>query len=128
MRGLAWILVAALAAACACKQGGSEEVTGPGTGTGSGTGTGTGTGVTPKPGACDQLEAHVGALYQAGAERTKMTPEEIADSTAMVLGECRAAPDRVGGCAKAATSIAQLEACLAPLDDDGSEGLQFQNK
>ena len=124
MRGLAWILVAALVAACACKQGGSGDVTGPGTGTG----TGGGTVATANPGDCDALAAHVGGLYETGAVGTKMTAEEIADNTAMVLGECRAAPGTVAGCAKAATSIAQLEACLTPLDDEGSEGLQFQNK
>jgi hypothetical protein len=122
MRGLAWLLVAALGAACACKQ---NNGTGPGPGTGGGTDVEVGTG---KPGDCEGLGAHVTELYQASAERTKMTPEEVADNTAMVLGECRTTPGRVAGCAKKATSVAQLEACLPPLDDDGSEGLQFQNK
>ncbi len=121
-----WLLIAALTTACACCKngsGGGGTGSGPGTGTGPGTGGGTG-----KAEACPALQAHVEELYRAAAERTKMTPEEIADNTAMVIGTCKATPDRVVGCARAATSVAQLEACLPPLDDDGSEGLQFADK
>ena len=121
-----WILIAVLTTACACCKngsGGGGSGTGPGTGEGGGTGGGSG-----KAEDCAALSPHVEELYRAGAERTKMTPEEIADNTAMVLGTCSEAPGRVVGCVRAATSIAQLEACLPLLDDDGSEGLQFQNK
>jgi hypothetical protein len=123
---MVWFLVAALATACACKQNTSTG-SGKGTGDGPGTGTGTGTGA-GNPEDCGSLSSHVADLYQANAERTKMTPEEVADNTAMVLAECRTSPDRIAGCARKATSVAQLEACLPPLDDDGSEGLQFQNE
>lgn len=112
------MLLALLLTACACKQKAGE-----------GGGTGTATGASGDPAACDQLQGKVSGLYQAAAERTKMTPEEVADNTAMVIAECRGAPDRVIACARKTTSVAQLESqCLAPLDDEGSEGLQFQGK
>lgn len=120
MRILGCLVAAALATACACKQNGG----GVGPGTGSGTGAGTGSG---DPAACAGIEPHVTELYQAAAERTKLTPEEVADNVAMVRGECQVAPGRVVPCVRRATSVAQLEGeCLAPLDDEGSEGLQFQ--
>lgn len=122
-----WVLIAALTTACACCKNGSGGG-GTGSGPGTGTGSGPGTGGSGKAEECATLQAHVEELYRAGAERTKMTPEEIADNTAMVVGGCKETPDRVVGCARAATSVAQLEACLPPLDDDGSEGLQFSNK
>lgn len=115
-------LVAVLLSACACKQKGSGG-TGPG-----------GDGGKPvdrggDPAACDGVRGKVSGLYQAAAERTKMTAEEVADNTAMVIAECRGAPDHVIGCVENVTSVAQLESqCLAPLDDEGSEGLQFQGK
>jgi hypothetical protein len=124
MRGFGWLAIAVLVAACACKQ---NPGTGGGTGTGTGTGDGPGT-ASGNPEDCGSLSSHVADLYQASAERTKMTPEEVADNTAMVLAECRTRPDRIAGCARKATSVAQLESCLPPLDEDGSEGLQFQNK
>jgi hypothetical protein len=58
-----------------------------------------------------------------------MTPEEVADNTALIVGECRTAPDHVIACVQRVTSVVQLEElCVRKLDDDGSEGLQFQDK
>ncbi|MBK9034085.1 MAG: hypothetical protein IPL61_22920 [Myxococcales bacterium] len=79
--------------ACGCK-GGSATKPGPGTGTGTGTPTGTG----GDPAACDGIAAHVTELYQAAAERTKMTEAEVADNVAMVLAECKTSADRVVAC------------------------------
>ncbi|MBK9032016.1 MAG: hypothetical protein IPL61_11930 [Myxococcales bacterium] len=108
--------------ACGCK-GGSATKPGPGTGTGTGTPTGTG----GDPAACDGIAAHVTELYQAAAERTKMTEAEVADNVAMVLAECKTSADRVVACVTKATAVTQLESsCLAPLDDEGSEGERFR--
>ena len=116
---LAASLVVALAAvlgACACK----------GSSSGGGTGPGTGGGSALDASACDAQEAHVRELYQASAERTKLTDGEIADNTAMVMKECRSAPATLVPCLARATAVAQLEgACLPPLDDDGREGRVF---
>jgi hypothetical protein len=110
-----------VAAGCACKGSG----TGTGRGTGSGSGSGTGGG---DPAACATIEAHVTDLYRASAERTKLTDVEIADNVAMVLGECKEAAARVVPCVQRATAVDQLERqCLAPLDDEGSEGERFRN-
>jgi hypothetical protein len=58
-----------------------------------------------------------------------MTPEEVADNTAMVMAECRAAPNHVVECMGRVTSVVQLETlCMPKLDDEGTEGLQFQGK
>ena len=116
------LVVAIFATACACKQK---------SGTGSGTGTGTGSSgpidTSGDPAACDGIADKVKGLYEANAERTKMTPEEVADNTAMVLAECRAAPNHVVACMGKVTSVVQLETlCMPKLDDEGSEGLQFQ--
>ena len=93
--GLGVIVAATLVAACACKQKSTGGGTGPGGdggGTGSGSNVGSGTG---DPAACDGVAGKVEGLYQASAERTKLTPEEIKDNTAMVMAECKGAPDRV---------------------------------
>lgn len=121
-RGATWcglLLVAMVAVGCACKGSSSGGGTGPGSGSGTGSAAG-------DPAACDGITAHVETLYRASAERTKMTDGEIADNVAMVLAECKDAPARVVPCVQKATAIAQLEGqCLAPLDDDGSEGERF---
>ena len=118
-------------AACGCKQKGGGG-TGPnGDGDGGGTGTGSSGGsvvdTSGDPAACDALATKITGLYQANAERTKMTPEEVADNAAMVMAECRTAPNHVVACVNKVTSVVQLETlCVAKLDDEGSEGLTFQ--
>ncbi|HUQ02441.1 MAG TPA: hypothetical protein VM261_08095 [Kofleriaceae bacterium] len=119
--------------ACGCKQkgGGGTGPNGDGGGTGTGTGSGGGSVVDTSgdPSACDAVATKVTGLYQANAERTKMTPDEVADNAAMVMGECRSAPNHVVACVNKVTSVVQLETlCLSKLDDDGSEGLQFSGK
>lgn len=104
-------------AACACKpRAGGAAIGGDG-GAGGGGG---------DPAACAELAPTVRALYQAEAGPEGLTTEEVADNTELVLAECREAPARVVACARAATGVAQLERdCLAPLDDEGSEGRRF---
>ncbi len=103
-------------AACACKpRAGGAAIGGDGGGGGGG-----------DPAACAELAPTVRALYQAEAGPDGLTAEEVADNTELVLAECREAPARVVACARAATGVAQLERdCLAPLDDEGSEGRRF---
>jgi hypothetical protein len=78
-----------------------------------------GAGPTPAP-SCEPARVRAEQLYGAAASAA---PTEVADNVAMVVADCHADPAGVAGCAAAATSIARLEACLRPLDDDGSEGL-----
>jgi hypothetical protein len=132
MRFVTFALVLALGA-CGCKQkgGGGTGPTGDGDGGGTGTGTGAGSVIDTSgdPAACDAVATKITGLYQANAERTKLTPEEVADNAAMVMSECRTAPDHVIACVNKVTSVLQLETlCLGKLDDEGSEGLQFQGK
>ncbi|MEZ4402224.1 MAG: hypothetical protein R3B06_19520 [Kofleriaceae bacterium] len=109
---------ALVAVGCACGSGAKS--------TGPAGGSGTGGGGAGDPAACDAVALHVTDLYQANAERTKLTPGEVADNVAMVLGECKTAPGRVAPCAAKATAVTVLERdCLLPLDDQGSEGTQF---
>lgn len=123
MKLAAWLVLALVAvdAACACKGSSSGGGTGPGTGGGSGSAL--------DPAACDPQEAHVRDLYQASAERTKMSEAEVGDNVAMVMKECRAAPAKLVPCLARVTAVAQLEAtCLPALDDDGREGRVFLDR
>jgi hypothetical protein len=127
MRFLTFGLVLALAA-CGCKQkgGGGTGPTGDGGGTGTGSGGGSVVDTSGDPAACDAVATKVAGLYQASAERTKLTPEEVADNAALVMAECRTAPNHVIACVNKVTSVVQLETlCMGKLDDEGSEGLQF---
>jgi hypothetical protein len=113
------VLCAVIAVGCACKSKPASGTTGPGTGSGTGTGAN-------DVRACLTIESHVRELYQASAERTKMTDEEVGDNVAMVVASCKEAPTRIVACVGKATAVAQLESqCLPALDDDGSEGQQF---
>ena len=97
MRGLrVGLLVAVLLSACACKQKTSRDTGG-------------------EPTSCDSISGKVSGLYKAAAERTKMTPEEVSDNTAMVIAECRTAPAHVIGCVQKVTSVAQLESVVVNL-------------
>jgi hypothetical protein len=85
---------------------------------------GAGPAPTPAP-SCEPARARAEQLYAAAAAAgpAPAAPTEVADNVAMVAADCQADPHRVAGCAAAATSIGELEACLRPIDDDGSEGL-----
>ena len=49
--------------------------------------------------------------------------EAVADNTAMVMNDCALAPDKVVACIGTAATVKDLEArCLAPIDDEGTEG------
>jgi hypothetical protein len=113
-------LVAALAA-CACKSK-------PATVTGGG-GTSSGSAGSGSAGDCAGVEPAVTALYQAEATATGAADKDatfVADNVAIAVKDCARDPGRVASCAKAATSVAQLEHdCLIPLDEEGTEGDQL---
>jgi hypothetical protein len=74
--------------------------------------------------ACDAVRPKVAQLYRA--ELRDRDParidQAVADNTTMVLNDCIQTPDRTPACVAAATTIRELEACLIPLDDEGTEG------
>jgi hypothetical protein len=90
-----------------------------------------GAGPTPPPRpACDGARARAEQLYGAAAAASATPPPatEVADNVAMVAADCEADPARVAPCAEAAASVSALEACLRPIDDDGSEGLELRGE
>lgn len=110
-----WSLAVVVLVACACP---SKPSTVPATGSGSGSGTG-------PVGSCDQARARIEQLYRAEAQAKEpaRVDEAVADNTAMVMNDCAKDPPRVSACVATAQTAAELEArCLAPLDDEGSEG------
>lgn len=111
-----WIVVALLGAGCPGK---------PPVPPGEGAYAGSGAGVTPTGTSCDAMRPKVEQLYRAeprGREPARID-EAVADNTTMVMNDCRKAPDKVTACIAAATNVRDLEArCLAPIDDEGTEG------
>ena len=76
---------------------------------------------------CDGARDKIEGLYRAEAQakEPKRVDEAVADNTAMVLADCKKAPDRVVPCLAAAQTLADIETkCVKQLDDDGSEGEQ----
>jgi hypothetical protein len=81
------------------------------------------------PRSCDDIRAKVERLYRAEAEakEPKRVEEAVADNAAMVLRDCARAPAKVTGCVDKVSSVAELEQrCLAPLDDEGTEGEELR--
>jgi hypothetical protein len=89
-----------------------------------------GAGPTPPAPACDGARVRAEQLYGAAAAASATPPPatEVADNVAMVAADCEADPARVAPCAEAAPSVSALEACLRPIDDDGSEGLDLRSE
>lgn len=110
-----------LVVACACP---SKSTSGPAAGSGSAK-------VVPPPPAaitsCDGARDKIEALYRAEAQakEPKRVDEAVADNTAMVLADCRKAPDRVVPCLAAAQTLVDIETkCVKQLDDEGTEAEQ----
>ena len=98
-----------------------------GTGTGSGSVGSGGTTAPPVANAktCDDVKPRVEQMYRGEAQikEPKRVDDAVADNTAMVMSDCEKAPDRVAACVVGATTVTDLEArCLAPIDDEGTEG------
>ncbi|HLL20595.1 MAG TPA: hypothetical protein VK427_00610 [Kofleriaceae bacterium] len=88
---------------------------------------GSGSTTFPPATGCESARTKVEQLYRAEANARRDKPERVteavSDNTTMVLAECNQAPDRVVPCVNRVASAAELEKeCLAPLDDEGSEG------
>ncbi len=78
---------------------------------------------------CEGIRPKVEQLYRAEAQAKEpgRVEEAVADNTTMVLNDCVKAPARVAGCVNGASSVAELERqCLAPLDDEGTEGEELR--
>ena len=74
---------------------------------------------------CDDARPKLEALYRAEAQQKepKRVEEAVADNTAMVLKDCKQAPEKAVPCLAAATSIEDVEKkCMIQLDDEGTEG------
>jgi hypothetical protein len=105
-----WLAPVILACGCSGKPAGSASA-----GAGGGT----------SAGRCDAVRGKIEQLYrtEARAREPGRIDEAVADNTAMVMTDCAKAPARVTPCIAAATTAAELEArCLAPIDDEGTEG------
>jgi hypothetical protein len=75
--------------------------------------------------ACEAIRGRVEQLYRAEAQAREPARIEdaVADNTAMVMADCAQAPDKVAACLAGASTVTELEArCLAPIDDEGTEG------
>jgi hypothetical protein len=87
-------------------------------------GSSAGMGAAPR-GPCEAMRARVEQLYRAEAQGREpaRVDEAVADNTALVMNDCDRAPDKVAACVAAAATVEDLEArCLAPIDDEGTEG------
>lgn len=108
-------LVLLVLLACSSKQGTTTNGSGGG-----------GLGKPPST-ACDGAERKVTELYRAESVANKDKPERareaVADNTQMVMNECVKSPDKVASCVDRVSTATELEKqCLAPLDDEGTEG------
>ncbi len=91
--------------------------------------TGTGSATPPAPDvtitSCDTARPKVEALYRAAVPKKEAgrAAAFVADNTTMVLNDCAKLPDKVVPCLAAARTVDEVEArCVAPLDDEGTEG------
>ena len=120
-----FVLAVVVLGACSSKP--PPTTTGSNNPPGSGSGTGK---PDPSVTSCDAAKSKVADLYRAeGLTRkdAKRIDAYVADNTAMVMAECTAQPARVVPCLATATTVPDLEArCLAPLDDEGTEGDQLK--
>lgn len=107
-----------LVVACACP---SKKTDTPATGSGSAAVV-----VETKPiNSCDDARPKLEALYRAEAQQKepKRVEEAVADNTAMVLKDCKKAPEKAVPCLASATTLEDVEKkCLIQLDDEGTEG------
>lgn len=79
---------------------------------------------------CEGATGKLQALYRAdaeatmpGADKAAKRDELVADNVHMVMVDCAKDPTRVVPCLDKAKALADVEhGCLAPLDDEGTEG------
>lgn len=107
--------VFALLAACACPQmAAAPDVGKPPVANGSGT-----------PSTCAGVRGKIEQLYRAEAQQKepKRVEEAMADNTAMVMNDCKKDETNIAACIDKAQNVAEMEKCLPPLDEEGSEGV-----
>jgi hypothetical protein len=110
------------AALCACSGKGGTTMGGGGSGGG-----GAGSAGAASP--CEGIRGKVEQLYRAEAQarEPKRVDEAVADNTTMVMNDCAKAPAKVARCVDGVASVPELEKkCLAPLDDEGTEGEELR--
>jgi hypothetical protein len=89
-------------------------------------GSGSGSGVVDVPTGSDPCAAvrpKIEQLYRADAQTNepKRVDDATADNTAMVMGDCAKAPQKVAACVQAAQTVADIEkTCLERLDAAGN--------
>ncbi len=112
MKKVGVVFLALVACACPNKKTG-----------GTGTGSGSGVEVPPTGDVCMAMRPKVEQLYraEAQAQEPKRVDEATADNTAMVMGDCAKAPQKVAACLQAAQTVADIEkTCLERLDPAGN--------
>jgi hypothetical protein len=118
-----WLIVVALIGLGCSGKPASEPVARPGSGSAAGAAGGAAQ-VNP---ACAAVRPRVEQLYRAEAQAREpgRVDEAVTDNTTMVMNDCGKAPDKVAACVTSASTVKDLEArCLAPIDDEGTEGDQ----
>ena len=114
-----WLIVVALVGLGCSGKPASEPVARPGSGAAAGAAQ-----ISP---ACEAVRPRVEQLYRAEAQAREpgRVDEAVTDNTTMVMNDCGKAPDKVAACVTSASTVKDLEArCLAPIDDEGTEGDQ----
>lgn len=104
--------------ACACPNKATKKTGEAGTGSGTGV-----VEVPPGSDPCAAIRPKVEQLYRAEAQANepKRVDEATADNTAMVMGDCAKAPQKVAACVQAAQTVADIEkTCLVRLDPAGN--------
>jgi hypothetical protein len=111
------LVLVALLAAC------SSKTHPPGT-----PGSGSGSNVVVTNASCDEVRPKVEELYraEARAKEPKRVEEAVSDNTQMVMGDCVKTNGKIAPCVKAASTVEAIEACLVPIDDEGTEGEAFK--
>lgn len=87
-----------------------------------------GDGKTGDPAECAAVRGKIEQLYRAEAQTRdpKRVEEAVSDNTTMVMNDCARAPARVSACVRAASTVPGVEKCLAPLDDEGTDGEELK--
>jgi len=78
---------------------------------------------------CEGIRGKVEQLYRAEAQarEPRRVDEAVADNTTMVMNDCARAPAKVARCVNGVSTVPELEKkCLAPLDDEGTEGEELR--
>ena len=111
-----WLILAAVAA-CACPAKPATTTSGSGSGSN-----------VAAPSGCDALRPKLEQLYRAEAQakEPKRVDEAVADNTTMVMNDCARDPAKVSACVGKAQTVPEVEKCLRPIDEEGTEGEELR--